>query len=46
MAAYLESKRIARSRIRNEGLSTNFAADTNTTAEGRRNNRRVEVTVR
>ena len=43
---YLVSRGVARSRIAPLGFSTEFPAEGNETADGRRNNRRVEVTVR
>jgi outer membrane protein OmpA-like peptidoglycan-associated protein len=46
VAAFLESQGIAASRMTVQGFGTNYAAAPNATAQGRRNNRRVEVTVR
>jgi outer membrane protein OmpA-like peptidoglycan-associated protein len=46
VARYLESQGIAASRMAVEGFSTRSPAASNVTAEGRKNNRRVEVTVR
>jgi outer membrane protein OmpA-like peptidoglycan-associated protein len=46
VAAALVSQGIAPSRMDVQGFGTASAADSNATAEGRRNNRRVEVTVR
>ena len=46
VAAALTSQGILPSRMDVQGFGTTSAADTNATAEGRRNNRRVEVTVR
>ena len=43
---YLESKGIDRSRIVTQSFSTQFPAASNENPAGRRNNRRVEVTVR
>jgi len=43
---YLESKGIDRSRIVTQAFSTQFPAASNENPAGRRNNRRVEVTVR
>lgn len=45
VAAYLESLGIAPSRMVVQGLSAGFEAASNTTGQGRRDNRRVEVTV-
>jgi OOP family OmpA-OmpF porin len=45
-AQFLSSHGIAMSRMDVQGFGTTSAADTNATAQGRRNNRRVEVTVR
>jgi outer membrane protein OmpA-like peptidoglycan-associated protein len=46
VAAYLNSQGIDMSRIVTTGFGAEYAAETNATAAGRRNNRRVEVTVR
>ena len=46
VAQYLVGQGIALSRMNVQGFGTTSAADTNATALGRRNNRRVEVTVR
>ncbi len=46
VAAYLAAQGIAMSRMAVTGFGQAYAADSNTTAQGRRNNRRVEVTVR
>ena len=46
VARYLSSEGIDPSRIRTQGFASEFAAKPNVTAEGRRRNRRVEVTVR
>jgi outer membrane protein OmpA-like peptidoglycan-associated protein len=46
VAAYLASQGIDMSRIATTGFGEAYAAGSNATAEGRRNNRRVEVTVR
>lgn len=46
VGAYLESQGIAPSRMDVQGFGTNYAAAPNATAQGRRNNRRVELTVR
>lgn len=46
VAAYLGEQGIAPARMNVQGFGTTSAADTNATAAGRRNNRRVEVTVR
>jgi outer membrane protein OmpA-like peptidoglycan-associated protein len=46
VAAYLESQGIAPSRIVARGFGQQYPAASNVSAEGRRNNRRVEVTVR
>ena len=43
---YMQSLGIAATRIRAEGFSTSSPAASNETAAGRKNNRRVEVTVR
>jgi outer membrane protein OmpA-like peptidoglycan-associated protein len=43
---YLVSQGIAPPRIATQGFGSNYAAAANATAQGRRNNRRVEVTVR
>lgn len=43
---YLVAQGIAASRITTQGFGSNYAAASNVNAEGRRNNRRVEVTVR
>jgi len=43
---YLQSLGIAQQRIYAEGFSTSSPAASNATVEGRKNNRRVEVTVR
>jgi outer membrane protein OmpA-like peptidoglycan-associated protein len=45
VAAYLDSQGIALSRLVVRGFGTISPADSNATAQGRRNNRRVEVTV-
>jgi len=46
VAAYLGTQGIAASRIDSQGFGTASPAAANATAKGRRNNRRVEVTVR
>jgi outer membrane protein OmpA-like peptidoglycan-associated protein len=46
VARYLSSEGIDPSRIRLQGFASEFAAKPNVTAEGRKRNRRVEVTVR
>jgi len=46
VAAYLNAQGIDMSRMAVNGFGATDAAATNATAEGRRNNRRVEVTVR
>lgn len=46
VAQFLVGQGIALSRMNVQGFGTASAAATNATAEGRRNNRRVEVTVR
>jgi outer membrane protein OmpA-like peptidoglycan-associated protein len=46
VARYLASEGIEPSRIVVQGFASEFAAKPNVTAEGRRSNRRVEVTVR
>jgi OOP family OmpA-OmpF porin len=46
VARYLASEGIDNSRIVVQGFASGFAAGSNETAQGRRNNRRVEVTVR
>ena len=46
VARYLESLGIAHERLVVQGFSENFPAADNATAPGRRNNRRVEVTLR
>jgi outer membrane protein OmpA-like peptidoglycan-associated protein len=46
VASYLSSQGIDSSRIVAQGFGENYAAASNVTAKGRRNNRRVEVTVR
>jgi len=46
VAQYLVGQGIALSRMNVQGFGTASAADSNATGEGRRNNRRVEVTVR
>jgi outer membrane protein OmpA-like peptidoglycan-associated protein len=46
VAASLNSQGIAMSRIATTGFGEAYAAETNATTQGRRNNRRVEVTVR
>jgi len=46
VAAYLGAQGIAASRIVSQGFGTASPAAANATAKGRRNNRRVEVTVR
>ena len=46
VAAAMVSQGILPARMDVQGFGTASAADTNATAEGRRNNRRVEVTVR
>jgi outer membrane protein OmpA-like peptidoglycan-associated protein len=46
VANYLMSKGIPASRIAPLGFSSEFAAESNQTAQGRKSNRRVEVTVR
>ena len=46
VGAYLETQGIAVSRIVKQAFGSQYAAQSNTTTKGRRNNRRVEVTVR
>lgn len=46
VAGYLESLGIASSRLVVRGFASNFAAADNAAAAGRKNNRRVEVTLR
>lgn len=46
VAQYLVGQGIAPARMNVQGFGTSSAADTNATTAGRRNNRRVEVTVR
>lgn len=46
VAAYLNSKGIAPTRIQAEGFGDQYPAASNESAKGRRDNRRVEVTVR
>ena len=46
VAQFLNGQGIAMSRMNVQGFGITSAADTNATAQGRRNNRRVEVTVR
>lgn len=46
VAAYLSSQGIAPSRIVAQGFGQDYPAASNASAQGRRNNRRVEVTVR
>lgn len=46
VARYLENQGIRPSRLVVQGFASEFAAQPNTTAAGRVNNRRVEVTVR
>ncbi len=46
VASYLAAQGIAASRIVTQGFGEQYAAQSNETAQGRRNNRRVEVTVR
>ncbi len=46
VTAYLASQGIEEGMIQTQAFSSQYAAQTNATAEGRRNNRRVEVTVR
>ena len=46
VAQFLSGQGIAPSRMDVQGFGTTSPADTNATAQGRRNNRRVEVTVR
>lgn len=46
VASHLESLGIARSRLMVQGFSSNFPAADNAQTAGRRNNRRVEVTLR
>ena len=43
---YLVAQGIAAARITTQGFGSNYAAASNANQEGRRNNRRVEVTVR
>lgn len=43
---YLGAQGIAQSRLTTQGFGSDYAAATNATNQGRRNNRRVEVTVR
>ena len=46
VALYLQSQSIDPSRLAVQGFGTDYAAAPNATAQGRRNNRRVELTVR
>lgn len=46
VAQFLSGQGIAPSRMDVQGFGTTSPADTNATAQGRRNNRRVELTVR
>jgi outer membrane protein OmpA-like peptidoglycan-associated protein len=46
VASYLTSQGIAASRIVTQGFGEQYPAASNETNQGRRNNRRVEVTVR
>jgi outer membrane protein OmpA-like peptidoglycan-associated protein len=46
VTSYLNSQGIAAPRITTQGFGSNYAAASNVTGQGRRNNRRVEVTVR
>ena len=46
VAAYLNSQGIDMARIVTQGFGQEYPAESNATAQGRRNNRRVEVTVR
>jgi len=46
VAAYLNSQGIDMARMAVTGFGAEYAAESNVTATGRRNNRRVEVTVR
>ncbi len=46
VADYLQLLGFDAARVRTEGFSTSFPAETNESAAGRRRNRRVEVTVR
>lgn len=46
VSSYLTSQGIAASRITTQQFGSNYAAASNQTPHGRRNNRRVEVTVR
>ncbi len=46
VSAYLTSQGIAASRIATQGFGESYPAASNETPKGRRNNRRVEVTVR
>jgi outer membrane protein OmpA-like peptidoglycan-associated protein len=46
VASYLTTQGIAASRITTQGFGSNYAAASNASTQGRRNNRRVEVTVR
>lgn len=46
VSSYLNAQGIAPQRISTQGFGSNYAAASNTTGAGRRNNRRVEVTVR
>ena len=46
VARHLESLGIARSRLVGQGFSSNFPVASNAEAAGRKNNRRVEVTLR
>jgi len=46
VASFLNAQGIASSRIVTQGFGTQYAAASNETVTGRRNNRRVEVTVR
>jgi outer membrane protein OmpA-like peptidoglycan-associated protein len=42
----LSAQGIAASRLTTQGFGSNYAAASNESGQGRRNNRRVEVTVR
>jgi len=46
VTSYLNSQGIAAPRITTQGFGAQYAAASNETGQGRRNNRRVEVTVR
>lgn len=46
VSSYLSSQGIASSRIATQSFGSEYAAESNETTKGRRNNRRVEVTVR